>query len=112
MGDGTGLGVAIEMMMHFGLGYENTRNENGEPLLSKRELARQRRAMKEVLSQVSSLNELAAVMKYGMPQLWPFNEGRPWDAVDLRDNFIKARAAMQSKRRTGRLPMNEEVGLG
>lgn len=71
--------------------------------LSRNEQARQRRALGELVKEYGAASVVRAI-RHGMPGVWPFSDGRAFDAIDLRDNFLKARAEAARMVREGRVP--------
>lgn len=71
--------------------------------LSETETARQRKLIEELLED-NDPTILIQAIRYGMPEVWPFSEGRVFDASDLRNNLLKAKASAGMKRRAGQIP--------
>lgn len=68
--------------------------------LSDRERAHQLRILSE-LEKEYGVQQVYYAIKDGMPEVWPFSDGRPYDATDLRSNILKARGAAGDKARRG-----------
>lgn len=58
----------------------------------------------ETMLQDHGRREIVEAVRYGMQDVWPFSEGRPFDAKDVRNNLLKAKAVAAQKRRAGDIP--------
>lgn len=70
--------------------------------LPKRERARQIEALQGLLDDGYTAGDLWDALRYGMPETWPFLDGRPYDAADLRANTLKAVAQAKKARQERR----------
>lgn len=52
---------------------------------------RQRQTIQGLLK-TNDADTLVRAIRYGMPNVWPFLDGRAFDADDLRRNLLKAKA--------------------
>ena len=72
--------------------------------LTAREASNQLAVVDELLRD-NDASTLYYAIRYGMPEVWPFSEdGRAYDAVDVRSNILKAKAAVGRLRQSGKLP--------
>ncbi len=72
-------------------------------LLSDREQESQKHLIRMMLEDNDAVDLISAI-KHGMPEVWPFNEGRAFDASDLRTNLLKAKAEAEGRRKDGTVP--------
>lgn len=68
--------------------------------LSARERKNQERILKELVEEYG-LTAIYYAIRDGMVRVWPFSNGNPFDARDLRENILKARAAAGEVMRKG-----------
>lgn len=88
----------FDALKWFGLGFD------ADTTLPEREVRKQKRIIKNLIEEGYTPAFIYRVMKYGMPNIWPFKDGAPFDAVDLRDNFLKAAGSYQKQKKMGRVP--------
>lgn len=80
--------------------------------LTARERKRQKDILRDIL-QDRTPDELCDAIRYGMSDVWPFMDGRVWDANDLRTNILKALGSAGKTRRKGQIPVNaQKVRMG
>lgn len=94
--DEDSVNIVYQALVLYGL----TMNYND---ISKKEAGDQKHVIRTLLKD-NKPSTLVEAIKYGMPNVWPFTEGRAFDARDLRDNLLKAKAEAGARRRSGSIP--------
>lgn len=92
---------------------EVCRHGLGVPLggLTPREQDYQRQVVQRIIDRQEGVpfKVLLVAARYGMRKVWPFTEEhRPYDAVDLEKNILKAKAAAMMMITQGIIPMNRD----
>jgi hypothetical protein len=62
------------------------------------------KAVKYLVEQGHTHEDLINAARFGMRKVWPFTDGQPWDARDFAKNITKAKTAASRMSRAGRIP--------
>lgn len=75
--------------------------------LTSKDRQKEKATIREILADREP-QEVIDAIRYGMPSVWPFLDGRVFNARDLRENFLKARGEAGKVRRRGQIPVNAQ----
>jgi hypothetical protein len=75
--------------------------------LTSRDRQREKATIREILEDRDP-QEVIEAIRYGMPNVWPFLDGRVFNARDLRENFLKARGEAGKQARRSAIPINAQ----